>query len=77
MVMFTLFFQLLGGLNLCAFAMRNVVPPLLIRISVERRMGQETTLVGSNKEFLGAVASPRLHASFYMEAAGYARLIPE
>lgn len=59
------------------FAMRNVVPPLLIRISVEKRMGQEITLTGSNKEFLNAVVSPRLHTSFYMEAAGYVRPIPE
>lgn len=77
MVVFGLFFQLLGGTNLCAFAMRNVVPPLLMRISVEKRMGQETTLIGSNKEFLNAGASPRLHTSFYMETAGYVRLIPE
>lgn len=70
MVMFSLFFQLLGGTNLCAFATRNVVPPLLTRISVEKRMGQEITLVPSNKEFLNAVASPRLHTSFYVGAAG-------
>lgn len=77
MVMFSLFFQLLGGTNLCAFAMRNVVLPLLIRISVERRMDQGITLVGSNKEFLNAVASPRLHTSLYMKALGYIRLTHE
>lgn len=70
MVMFSLFFQLLGGTNLCVFAMRNVVPPLLIRISVEKRMGQKITLVWSNKAFLNAVASPRQRTSFYMETAG-------
>lgn len=39
MVMFSLSFQLLGGINLCVFARRNILPPPPSRIAVEKRMG--------------------------------------